>query len=80
MMSDDKNNDKNSERVKVKVNGEDKDFDAPLTMFTLLEQEGVIDMMIGAAQNGAIVPRSVWDETTIKLGDIIEIVSPQQGG
>lgn len=69
-----------TDKIKVKVNGTEKDFEAPLTVFTLLEQEDVIDMMIGVAQNGVIVPRDEWKNRDIKLDDIIEIVSPFQGG
>lgn len=66
--------------MKIIVNGEEFECKTDTTLFTLLEQKDVIDMMIGVAQNGTVVPRDEWDHTEVKLGDIIEIVSPIQGG
>lgn len=66
--------------MKITVNGEPKDFEAPLNLFDVLEQQGVVEMLIGAAVNGEFVPKDTWDKTNIKEGDIIDVVSPMQGG
>lgn len=69
-----------SEKVKIVVNGEQKDLQAPLNLFDVLEQQGVIEMMIAVAKNGEFVAKDTWAETDIKEGDVIDVVSPMQGG
>ncbi len=70
--------------MKVTINGQPKDFpndfEAPLNLYDVLEQEEVIGMMIAVAQNGAFVPKSAYETTLISDGDMIEIVAPMQGG
>lgn len=66
--------------MKIVVNGEDKDLEAPLNLYDVLEQQGVVEMLIGAAVNGEFVSKDIWDEVDIKEGDIIDVVSPMQGG
>ena len=66
--------------MKVTINGQLKDFEAPLNLYDVLEQEEVIGMMIAVAQNGTFVPKSDYETTTISDGDAIEIVAPMQGG
>ena len=56
------------------------DFEAPLNLYDVLEQEELIGMMIAVAQNGTFVPKSQYDTTLINEGDAIEIVAPMQGG
>lgn len=66
--------------MKITINGKEKSFDAPLNLDEVLTQEGVIEMMIGVARNGTIVPRTNYAQTELTDGDLIEIVSPMQGG
>ena len=66
--------------IKVTINGQPKDFEAPLNLYNILEQEELIGMMIAVAQNGTFVPKSQYEMTTIGNGDEIEIVAPMQGG
>jgi len=66
--------------MKIIINGQPKDFDAPLNLYDVLEQEDVIGMMIAVAQNGSFVPKESYRETSVKEGDQIEIVAPMQGG
>lgn len=66
--------------MKVKINGQLRDFESPLTLYDILEQEDVIEMMIAVAQNSQVVPRSRWEATHVSDGDEIEIVAPMQGG
>ena len=37
-------------------------------------------IIISVALNGAVVPRAAWPVTSLKAGDVIEIVRAQQGG
>ncbi|MFK7838902.1 MAG: sulfur carrier protein ThiS [Bdellovibrionales bacterium] len=66
--------------MKIIINGQPKDFNAPLNLYDVLEQEEVIGMMIAVAQNGTFVSKSDYETTKIKDGDMIEIVAPMQGG
>lgn len=66
--------------MKIVVNGQDKDLEAPLTLYNLIEQQGFVEMLIAAARNGEFVPKDIWDEVDITEGDVIDIVSPMQGG
>lgn len=66
--------------MKLVVNGEEKEFEAPLNLFDVLEQQGVVEMLIAAAINGDFVPKESWKNTNIKAGDVIDVVSPMQGG
>lgn len=70
--------------MKITINGQQKDmpkdFEAPLNLYDVLEQEQVIGMMIAVAQNGNFVPKSAYETTLINDGDALEIVAPMQGG
>lgn len=66
--------------MKITVNGQPKDFEAPLNLYDVLEQEEVIGMMIAVARNGTVVPKGDYAEVLLEEGDLIEIVAPMQGG
>jgi len=36
--------------------------------------------MIAVARNGEFVEKDAWDRTDVTEGDIIDVVSPMQGG
>ena len=66
--------------MKVTINGQPKNFEAPLNLYDIIEQEEMIGMMIAVAQNGTFIPKSEYEATNINDGDMIEIVAPMQGG
>ena len=66
--------------MKVTINGQPKNFESPLNLYDVLEQEELIGMMIAVAQNGTFVPKSEYETTIINDGDALEIVAPMQGG
>ena len=66
--------------MQITINGEEKNFEAPLNLYDALAQEGVVEMMIAVARNNTIVPKQNWATTDLTDGDLIEIVSPMQGG
>lgn len=66
--------------MNVTVNGEKKTFESPLNLYNVLEQQGVVELLIAAAVNGEFVPKTTWEMTDIKEGDVIDVVSPMQGG
>ena len=65
----------------ISVNGEDRAATAT-TVADLLRLEDVDPggRFLAVAVNGAVVPRSRWDETRINPGDAVEIVRPAPGG
>lgn len=66
--------------MKIKVNGQERTFKAPLRIYDVLEQEGFAEMMIAVAQNGRFIARDTYNSATVTDGDEIEIVAPMQGG
>ena len=66
--------------MNVIINGQPKNFEAPLNLYDILEQEELIGMMIAVARNGDVIPKSEYENTEIKDGDALEIVAPMQGG
>ena len=66
--------------MKVIINGKEKSFEAPLNLFDVIEQEGMIEMMIAVARNGSFVPKASYETTALQDGDEIDIVAPMQGG
>jgi sulfur carrier protein len=65
--------------MRVTVNGEQKDVAATRIDALLgeLEFEGT---HFAIAVNYDVVPRSRWAETAIAEGDMVEILTPRQGG
>lgn len=67
--------------MNIRLNGDDKTVDAA-TVAELLRGMGVPDAARGVAVavNGAVVPRSRWQQTGLKPGDDVEVVRPFAGG
>jgi sulfur carrier protein len=65
--------------MRVTVNGEQKDVAATRVDALLgeLEFEGT---HFAIAVNYDVVPRARWAETAITEGDMVEILTPRQGG
>ncbi len=65
----------------VKVNGKQVEKHSA-SLIELLESEGVDTTQSGiaVALNDDVVPRSLWNETTLSEGDVIEIITAMQGG
>lgn len=73
-------NKRKPKNVEIILNGQPKTLEAPLNLYDMLAQEGVIEMMIAVAKNGQHIPKTDYTTTTLTDGDLIEIVSPMQGG
>lgn len=65
--------------MKLTVNGQEKTCPAPLDIAGLLAAEGYGDKLVAVALNSTFVPKEKRAETTLKDGDILEIVAPMQG-
>jgi sulfur carrier protein len=65
----------------ISVNGESRSVAAAtVTELLRLEEVDPSGRFLAVAVNGAVVPRSCWDETRINPGDAVEIVRPAPGG
>lgn len=66
----------------ISVNGKEKAALSVSTIAELLAAENVDPgaRFLAVAINGAVVPRSKWDDAVINPGDAVEIVSPAPGG
>jgi len=64
----------------LQINGEDRDFTAPLSLSALVEQLGMKQDRVAVELNRNIVPREQWDKTSLAEGDRLEIVHFVGGG
>lgn len=66
--------------ISVTVNGESRQFAAPLNCTDLLVQLNLAGKRVALERNGEIVPRSRFSEERIEDGDRLEIVVAVGGG
>ncbi len=66
--------------LELKINGEIRQFSAPLTVAGLIEQLGYAGKRIAVERNGEIVPKSQHAVTALVGGDQLEIVVAVGGG
>ncbi|MGO9125791.1 MAG: sulfur carrier protein ThiS [Terriglobales bacterium] len=66
--------------MKLQLNGEPRDFAAPLSLAGLLEQLGMKADRVAVELNRSIVPREQWAQTSLGEGDHLEIVQFVGGG
>jgi sulfur carrier protein len=66
--------------ISVSVNGEERQFESPLTCAGLVAEMGLAGKRVAVECNGEIVPRSALVTRTIANGDKIEIVVAVGGG
>jgi sulfur carrier protein len=65
----------------ISVNGESEPLTAETVAALVAERAQQTNRTgIAVAVNGAVVPRTAWDVTTLRPGDRIEIVRVLQGG
>ncbi|MEV4241410.1 MULTISPECIES: sulfur carrier protein ThiS [unclassified Nocardia] len=65
--------------IGVTVNGQDHEFDRSLTVRELLDQLGLPSQGVALAVDGAVFPKSRWDEP-VGRGWEIEVLTAVQGG
>jgi thiamine biosynthesis protein ThiS len=67
--------------VRIHINGEPREFSQSfLSLKELLDTLSLPPQRIAVELNKTIVPRSLWEKTTLKDGDQIEIVHFVGGG
>ena len=66
--------------MKIVLNGEAREYAAPLSIESLLREEGFGARRVAVEVNREIVPRSVHGAHTLADGDRVEIVHALGGG
>lgn len=66
--------------VQIVLNGDRREFEAPLTVAGLAERLGLDPRKVAVERNLEIVPKSRFAETLLADGDAIEIVHFVGGG
>jgi thiamine biosynthesis protein ThiS len=66
--------------MQVVINGENRNFEAPLTLAGLVQVLGMKTGRVAVELNREIVPRDQWDRTQLADGDRLEIVHFVGGG
>ena len=66
--------------MEIIINGESRQFPAPLTVAALVETLGYTGKRIAIERNGEIVPRGRHAEVQLAAADRIEIVVAVGGG
>jgi sulfur carrier protein len=66
--------------ITLTLNGEQRQFGAPLTLTQLVDELGLAGKRIAIERNGEIVPRSQFAQHAIAEGDTLEIVVAVGGG
>lgn len=62
------------------LNGKEKEQYLDLSLTELLEREGYDSRKIAVEINGGIISKSIYNETRVKSGDKVEVVSFVGGG
>lgn len=66
--------------VRIVINGEPREVQAPLTLSNLVEQLGMKPDRVAVELNLGIIPREQWVGTQLAEGDRLEIVHFVGGG
>lgn len=66
--------------MKLQLNGEEKDYEGPLTLASLISNMGLKSDRVAVELNREIVPREQWQATDLADGDRLEIVHFVGGG
>ena len=66
--------------MRILLNGETRDFPAPLTVLGLLAAIGLGDKRVAVEVNREVVPRSRHEAQALADGDRVEIIQAIGGG
>jgi thiazole synthase len=66
--------------MKIRINGDEREFNASLTLAGLIEQLGMKSDRVAIELNRAIAPRDRWARLELNEGDQLEIVHFVGGG
>ncbi len=66
--------------MKIVLNGESREVNDGISLFALMEQEGVTDKVMAAAVNMQIVKKEDWNTKSLEEGDKVELLQFVGGG
>ena len=66
--------------IRVKVNGENREFPEATLLSEYVSSLGVNVKMIAIAYNGEVLRRDEWEDITLSDGDTLEVVRAVGGG
>jgi len=66
--------------IRITLNGAQRELPAPLTFTQLLDELELAGRRLAVERNGAIVPRSAFEDLRLADGDRIEVVIAVGGG
>lgn len=66
--------------MEVLLNGEKEALDKAYTITELLQKQGLNPAVVTVSLNGDIIGRDVFDSTTVKDGDSVDILMFMGGG
>ncbi len=66
--------------MKIQLNGQERQFEAPLTVGALLERLGLAGQRVAVEVNREIVPRSRHANALLQNDDRVEVVRAIGGG
>jgi thiamine biosynthesis protein ThiS len=72
--------DKKKRIMEIRINGEKRNFDVPLTVSGLLDSLGVNPQSVVVERNLKIVARGKMEQEPIEDGDSVEIIKLVSGG
>lgn len=64
----------------IRLNGDPREIEGPLSVSTLLEQLAIDARRVAVELNLAVVKKAAYDSSVIKDGDEVEIVNFVGGG
>jgi sulfur carrier protein len=67
-------------KMRITVNGEEREYDGPLNLETLIESLKISDKVMAAAVNMEIVKKDRWHEHRLNEGDRVELLHFVGGG
>ena len=66
--------------IALQVNGKPVELDGPTPLTTYLDHLGVSARAVAVEHNGVIIERDAYATTTLRAGDVVEIVRMVGGG
>lgn len=66
--------------MRIIINGESKEFEENITLFTTLDKLSLVGKVMAAAVNMEIVKQDSWGEYELKDGDKVELLDFVGGG
>ena len=70
----------NENSTTVTVNGAEHTFPAPTCVTDVVARLALHGKRIAVERNGAIVPKSLYEDTVLAAGDLLEVVVAVGGG